>query len=101
MEMPFDARAFAAYQARFRGRFLLTRELRASLNDGGRIVNSSSGFVRIIIPGSRPYDALKTAIEVLTRPGLLDDVGSIIAALCQNLDRWVDAYALSSDGMAV
>ncbi len=37
------------------------------INDGGRIVNISSGLARFAIPGSSVYGATKGAIEVLTR----------------------------------
>lgn len=37
------------------------------MNDGGRIVNLSTGPTRITIPGSAPYASMKGAIEVLTR----------------------------------
>jgi NAD(P)-dependent dehydrogenase (short-subunit alcohol dehydrogenase family) len=37
------------------------------INDGGRIVNISSGLTRLAIPGSSAYGAAKGAVEVLTR----------------------------------
>jgi NAD(P)-dependent dehydrogenase (short-subunit alcohol dehydrogenase family) len=37
------------------------------LNDGGRIVNDSTGLPRITIPGSGAYAAKRAAVEVLTR----------------------------------
>jgi NAD(P)-dependent dehydrogenase (short-subunit alcohol dehydrogenase family) len=37
------------------------------MNDGGRIVNVSTGLTRIAIPGSAAYASMKGAIEVLTR----------------------------------
>ncbi|RWC58452.1 MAG: SDR family oxidoreductase [Mesorhizobium sp.] len=55
------------YRVNFKGMFFLTQKLLPLINDGGRIVNLSSGLARIIIPGSAPYGALKGAIEVLTR----------------------------------
>ncbi|MER9432014.1 SDR family oxidoreductase [Mesorhizobium sp. M0408] len=55
------------YRVNFKGVFFLTQKLLPLINDGGRIVNLSSGLARIIIPGSAPYGALKGAIEVLTR----------------------------------
>jgi NAD(P)-dependent dehydrogenase (short-subunit alcohol dehydrogenase family) len=36
-------------------------------NDGGRIVNISSGLARFTIPGSSAYASMKGAVEVLTR----------------------------------
>ncbi|MEJ0041953.1 MAG: SDR family oxidoreductase [Rhizomicrobium sp.] len=47
--------------------FFLTQKLLPLINDGGRIVNLSSGLTRIIVPGSAPYGAMKGAVEVLTR----------------------------------
>ncbi|WP_044559112.1 SDR family oxidoreductase, partial [Azospirillum sp. B4] len=37
------------------------------MNDGGRIVNVSSGLTRVTFPGSASYAAMKGAVEVLTR----------------------------------
>jgi NAD(P)-dependent dehydrogenase (short-subunit alcohol dehydrogenase family) len=37
------------------------------MNDGGRIVNISSGLARFALPGSSAYGAAKGAVEVLTR----------------------------------
>ena len=37
------------------------------MNDGGGIVNISSGLTRIIVPGSSVYGSIKTAVETLTR----------------------------------
>ncbi|RAJ92299.1 NAD(P)-dependent dehydrogenase (short-subunit alcohol dehydrogenase family) [Larkinella arboricola] len=50
-----------------KGVFFLTQKALPLLNDGGRIVNVSSGLARFAIPGSSAYGALKGAIEVLTR----------------------------------
>jgi NAD(P)-dependent dehydrogenase (short-subunit alcohol dehydrogenase family) len=57
----------ALYNVHFKGVFLLTQALLPLINDGGRIVNLSSGLTRIIVPGSGAYGAMKGAIEVLTR----------------------------------
>jgi NAD(P)-dependent dehydrogenase (short-subunit alcohol dehydrogenase family) len=57
----------ALYNVHFKGVFFLTQKLLPLINDGGRIVNVSSGLTRIIVPGSAPYAAMKGAIEVLTR----------------------------------
>jgi len=51
----------------FKGVFFLTQKLLPLLNDGGRIVNLSSGLTRISIPGSASYASMKGAVEVLTR----------------------------------
>ena len=55
------------YSVNFKGVFFLTQKLLPLINDGGRIVNVSSGLTRIIIPESGPYGSLKGAIEVLTK----------------------------------
>ena len=47
--------------------FFLTQALLPVLADGGRIVNISTGLVRITAPGSAAYAAAKGAVEVLTR----------------------------------
>lgn len=51
----------------FKGVFFLTQKLLPLLNDGGRIVNISSGLARFALPGTSAYGASKGAIEVLTR----------------------------------
>jgi NAD(P)-dependent dehydrogenase (short-subunit alcohol dehydrogenase family) len=55
------------YQVHFKGVFFLTQKLLPLINDGGRIVNISSGLTRITIPGSAAYASMKGAVEVLTR----------------------------------
>ena len=45
----------------------MTQKLLPLISDGGRIVNVSTGLVRIIIPGSAVYASAKGAIEVMTR----------------------------------
>jgi NAD(P)-dependent dehydrogenase (short-subunit alcohol dehydrogenase family) len=51
----------------FKGVFFLTQRLLPLMNDGGRIVNLSSGLTRVAVPGSSAYGAAKGAVEVLTR----------------------------------
>jgi NAD(P)-dependent dehydrogenase (short-subunit alcohol dehydrogenase family) len=51
----------------FKGPFFLTQQALPLLNDGGRIVNISSGLTRIIYPGSSTYASMKTAMETLTK----------------------------------
>jgi NAD(P)-dependent dehydrogenase (short-subunit alcohol dehydrogenase family) len=55
------------YNVHFKGVFFLTQKLLPLINDGGRIVNLSSGLTRFAIPGSAPYASMKGAVEVLTR----------------------------------
>lgn len=51
----------------FKGVYFLTQKLLPLMNDGGRIVNISSGLARVSLPGSSVYGAAKGAVEVLTR----------------------------------
>jgi NAD(P)-dependent dehydrogenase (short-subunit alcohol dehydrogenase family) len=50
-----------------KGPFFLTQQALPLLNDGGGIVNISSGLTRITFPGSSAYASLKTALETLTK----------------------------------
>jgi NAD(P)-dependent dehydrogenase (short-subunit alcohol dehydrogenase family) len=50
-----------------KGVYFLTQKLLPAINDGGRIVNISSGLTRFAVPGSSAYGAAKGAVEVLTR----------------------------------
>ncbi len=49
-----------------KGVFFLTQKLLPLINDGGRIVNLSTGLTRIILPGYAAYASMKGAIETLT-----------------------------------
>lgn len=51
----------------FKGPFLLTQKLLPLMNDGGRIVNISSGLARFSFPGRTIYGPMKAAVEALTR----------------------------------
>jgi NAD(P)-dependent dehydrogenase (short-subunit alcohol dehydrogenase family) len=51
----------------FKGPFLLTQALLPVLEDGGRILNVSSGLTRFSIQGYAAYASMKGAMEVLTR----------------------------------
>jgi NAD(P)-dependent dehydrogenase (short-subunit alcohol dehydrogenase family) len=50
-----------------KGVFFLTQKLLPLINDGGRIVNLSSGLTRLTIPGYAAYASMKGAIETLTK----------------------------------
>jgi NAD(P)-dependent dehydrogenase (short-subunit alcohol dehydrogenase family) len=50
-----------------KGVFFLTQKLLPLINDGGRILNVSSGLARFALPGYAAYAAMKGGIEVLTR----------------------------------
>lgn len=56
-----------AYNVHFKGVFFLTQKLLPLINDGGRIINISSGLARVAFPGSSAYGSMKGAVEVLTR----------------------------------
>jgi len=62
-EVQFDE----ALNIHFKGPFFLTQRLLPMMNDGGRILNVSSGLARFTQPGSGTYAAMKGAMEVLTR----------------------------------
>jgi NAD(P)-dependent dehydrogenase (short-subunit alcohol dehydrogenase family) len=51
----------------FKGVYFLTQSLLPILNDGGGIVNISSGLARFSMPGASAYAAMKGAVEVFTR----------------------------------
>lgn len=51
----------------FKGPFFLTQRLLSLIEDGGRILNVSSGLARFTFPGYGAYAAMKGGIEVFTR----------------------------------
>lgn len=51
----------------FKGVYFLTQQLLPLMNDGGGIVNISSGLARTSMPGSSVYASMKSAIETFTR----------------------------------
>ncbi len=55
------------FNVHVKGVYFLTQKLLPVMNDGGRIVNLSSGLARFALPGSSAYGAAKGAVEVLTR----------------------------------
>lgn len=57
----------AQFAVHFKGPFLLTQKLLPLMNDGGRIVNISSGLARFSFPGRTIYGPMKAAVEALTR----------------------------------
>jgi len=135
-----------ALNIHFKGPFFLTQKALPLLNDGGGIINISSGLTRIIYPGSSTYASMKTAMETLTkyqakeladrrirvnivapgaietdfgggrtrdnkeinshiasltamgRVGLPDDIGPVVAFLCTDEARWIDAQRLEASG---
>jgi NAD(P)-dependent dehydrogenase (short-subunit alcohol dehydrogenase family) len=55
------------YNIHYKGVFFLTQKSLPFINDGGGIINISSGLTRITMPGSSIYGSMKTAVESLTR----------------------------------
>ncbi len=51
----------------FKGVFFLTQKALPLINDGGRIINISTGLARFSNPGYSAYASMKGAIEILTR----------------------------------
>jgi NAD(P)-dependent dehydrogenase (short-subunit alcohol dehydrogenase family) len=51
----------------FKGVFFITQKALPLINNGGRIINISSGLARFSNPGSSAYAAMKGAVEVLSR----------------------------------
>jgi len=50
-----------------KGVYFLTQKALPLINDGGRIINLSSGLARFTAPGYSVYAAMKGAVETLTR----------------------------------
>ena len=59
----------------FKTVFFLTQRLLPKMNDGGRIINLSSGTTRFAMPGYAIYSSMKGAIEVFTR-NLAKEIGA-------------------------
>jgi NAD(P)-dependent dehydrogenase (short-subunit alcohol dehydrogenase family) len=51
----------------FKGVFFLTQKFLPFINDGGGIINISSGLARFALPGSSVYGSIKAGVETLTR----------------------------------
>jgi len=56
-----------ALNIHYKGVFFLTQKALPLLNEGGRIINISSGLARFAFAGSSAYGSMKGAVEVLTR----------------------------------
>lgn len=130
----------------FKGAFFLTQKALGILNDGGGIVNVSTGLARFALPGYAAYASMKGAMETLTkyqakelgarginvnivapgaietdfgggavrdneqlnemiasqtalgRVGLPDDIGGVIAFLCTEEARWINAQRIEASG---
>lgn len=134
------------YNIQFKGTYLLTQSALSILNDGGGIVNVSTGLTRFALNGFSAYASMKSAIETLTkyqskelgerkirsnviapgaietdfgggavrdnkkmnsfiaantalgRVGLPDDIGSVVAFLCTNGAKWINAQRIEVSG---
>ena len=53
-------------QVHFKGPFFLTQKLIPLINEGGQIINISTGLTRFAHPGVATYAAVKAALEVVT-----------------------------------
>lgn len=62
-EAEFDA----LMNVHVKGVYFLTQALLPLIEDGGRIVNISSGLARFHLPGSSAYGTMKGAVETMTR----------------------------------
>jgi len=130
----------------FKGVFFLTQKALPLINDGGRIVNLSSGLARFSNPGYAAYASMKGGIETLSRymakelgargiavnvvapgaietdfgggmvrdnkqvndyiagvtalgrVGLPDDIGGVVAFLCTEDAKWINAQRIEVSG---
>jgi NAD(P)-dependent dehydrogenase (short-subunit alcohol dehydrogenase family) len=55
------------FNIHYKGVFFLTQKALPHINDGGAIINVSSGLARITMPGSSVYASAKSAVETFTR----------------------------------
>jgi len=55
------------FDIHYKGVFFLTQKFLPFINDGGGIINVSSGLARLTFPGSSVYASMKGAVEILTR----------------------------------
>jgi NAD(P)-dependent dehydrogenase (short-subunit alcohol dehydrogenase family) len=62
-----DEQFDSAFNLHYKGVFFFTQKALPFINDGGRIINISSGLTRFSFPGSSAYGSMKGAVEVFTR----------------------------------
>jgi NAD(P)-dependent dehydrogenase (short-subunit alcohol dehydrogenase family) len=130
----------------FKGVYFLTQKSLPLLNDGGRVINISTGTTRVCVPGYSVYASMKGAIETFTkylakeigsrritanvvapggietdfnnatirnnpklkeylasvtalgRVGVPDDIGGVVAFLCTEEARWINAQRIEASG---
>lgn len=150
MYVPFAETTEEQFESMFnvhlKATFFLSQKALPFMNDGGGIINISSGLARFSLPGSSAYATMKGGIEVLTRyqakelgsrgiranvvapgaietdfgggrvrdnkelndhvaamtalgrVGLPDDIGGVVAFLCSDEARWVNAQRIEVSG---
>jgi NAD(P)-dependent dehydrogenase (short-subunit alcohol dehydrogenase family) len=59
----------------FKGVYFLTQKSLLMMNDGGRVINISTGTTRFVVPSYSVYASIKSAIETFTRY-LAKEIGS-------------------------
>jgi len=67
LETITEAEMDALYNVHFKGVLFLTQKLLPLMNDGGRIVNISSGLARFAMANRIGYGPIKAAVEALSR----------------------------------
>ena len=130
----------------FKGSFFMAQKALPMMNDGGGIINISTGLARFSFPGYAAYASMKGAIETLTkyqakelgskgirvnvvapgaietdfgggairdnaalnaqvasltalgRVGLPEDIGGVVAFLCTDEARWMNAQRIELSG---
>ena len=115
---PVHHHPYALVNVHLKGVFFLIQRLLPLMNDGGRILNLSSGLARFALPGYAAYAAMKGAVEVLSRylaqelgpRGIAVNVvasgaietdfggGPLVTALLQPATRWVNAQRIEASG---
>jgi NAD(P)-dependent dehydrogenase (short-subunit alcohol dehydrogenase family) len=150
MNTPFGKTDEASFDTlmniHFKGVYFLSQGALSHINDGGRIINISTGLARFSVPGYGAYAAMKGAIETLSRymakelgargiavnvvaPGAIetdfggghvrdnedtnkwvasvtalgragvpDDIGGVVAFLCTEEARWINAQRIEVSG---
>ena len=66
-EQTTEAELDGLYNVHLKGVFFLTQKLLPLINDGGKIINLSSGLTRVVMANRAAYGTIKAAVEVLTR----------------------------------
>lgn len=62
-----DEQFDTALNIHYKGVYFLTQKTLPLINNGGRIINISSGLARFSFPGSSAYGSMKAAVESFTR----------------------------------